>query len=284
MGKKSKTPAQQSSTTVTEPWKDQAPFLRDVFTQAQNQYRQNLNNTFPAQTVAPQSQATLDAQDELLNYIVPLLKGMTGDVANAQKFGLEGVLDVNNPVTQGAIQAATRPIQENLSYVALPQIQKDAILSGNLGSTRQGVAEGLAIGQTGRAIGETSANIANTAHGQALNTFIQTLGLTPQTMKSMTTPAVVGDAVGQQQRDFAQQLIDEQVSKHLFEQNKADDALATYASLVSAPQGGTSSTVGIAPAGRSSGLMGVLGGAAAGFQIGGPWGAAIGGALSLLSQ
>src|SRR5688500_20408104 len=52
--------------TVAEPWKEQRPFLLDIFRQAENQFHQPGPGYYPGQTVAGQSPATTQAQQYIL--------------------------------------------------------------------------------------------------------------------------------------------------------------------------------------------------------------------------
>lgn len=79
----------------------------------------------------------------------------------------------SNPGVQSAITAATRPMYEQLTEQALPAISDTAISTGGLGGSREGIAQGLAIGRTSRAAGDVGARIAEDVYGQNLGAVNQ---------------------------------------------------------------------------------------------------------------
>lgn len=66
-----------------------------------------------------------------------------------------------NPGLQQAITAATRPTWEALTEQALPAIRSQAISTGPYGGSRQGVAEGVAVGKATTAAGDIARRMAN---------------------------------------------------------------------------------------------------------------------------
>ena len=81
-----------------------------------------------------------------------------------------------NPALQAAITAATRPMTEALTEDILPAIRGEAVTTGNFGSSRQGIAEGLAAGRTQRQIGDTAAGIANEGYKSGLDAMTKSYG------------------------------------------------------------------------------------------------------------
>lgn len=274
------------SETRSDPWEGQQGYLREIFGLAQRNYRDALGDRLPDQLVADVPQATQTAQQNVLRNVAPQQRTLANQALEATRFGLTDVLDVDNPRTQAAITAATRPITENLLEQALPAITSEAVLSGNLGSTRQGVAQGQAIGRAAREVGDVGSRLAYDAYNRGLNTFERTLALAPQAQQMLITPELAADAVGQQQRAYEQELLNQELTRRTFDQDLADVALSRYASLVSGAFGGSTSGSTTAPGQRASPyapLGGALSGASLGAQIfPGPWGAGIGGALGLL--
>lgn len=202
---------------------------------------------------------------------------LSPDLLNAQ----------SNPALQSYIDAATRPIYQNLTEQALPAIRSQFLgPAGGYGSTRQGIAEGLAISRAGQTAGDVAAQIASQGYGQGLDAQIRALGLAPSTGQLGALPAQYLDAVGQQNQLQVQAQIDAEMRRHAFEQNLPYQQLREYASIVGGPgYGGVSETT--APGTRTSRPLSALGGAASGAAIGGsfggPYGAAIGGGVGLIA-
>jgi len=188
-----------SQTTSIEPWAGLLPYLNQqggVLPEAKGQYlnNQDLYSPFNQNQIQGQNQA-LDYGSNLQGQIQPYQQAMLGNVTDtADKLGKFGVdysdklrqtfdpyiqsqlqaLDPSqmfaesNPYTQSYMDAATRPLQNQLDLFTQPGIRSDARQSGQFGGTRQGIAEGVATGLTNQAIGDTRANIANNAYNMQL--------------------------------------------------------------------------------------------------------------------
>lgn len=128
----------------------------------------------------------------------------------AGQFALNAPDLENNPYLEPYMQAATRPLEQQLAFGTLPGIRSDFIGSQGGGtSTRQGVAEGIAQGLTNQAIGDTRAKIASQAYGQGLDQQARALSLYPQILQQGLTPSQIYETVGGQRQGAAnQQQID----------------------------------------------------------------------------
>ncbi len=282
--------SQQSSTT---PWAAQQPYLEDVFAQAQKQYYAPGPYYYPGSTVAAPTADTLAAQDALRS-------AATGAQSTATK--AEGALDFqlgaydvnNNPYLQSAITAAINPLEHALTDVGgtIYGIGDEALAAGQYGGTRQGVAEGIATARFGEQAGNIAATMSNQAYQSGLEASGRALALAPQTQAMGAVPATYLDAVGQQQQQYQQALINDAVNRWNYEQNTPAQELSTYGGLVSGGfggettmEGGETSPVASAAGGAMSGyaLGSMLGGAANGAAYGG-WGAAIGAMIGLMGS
>jgi hypothetical protein len=70
---------------------------------------------------------------------------------------------MQNPYIPAQAQAITNQVNQNLQQQQLPGINSGAIAAGGFGGSRHGIAQGLAIGQSNQAIGNSLANL----YGQA---------------------------------------------------------------------------------------------------------------------
>jgi len=85
-----------------------------------------------------------------------------------------------NPVLGSQIQGAIRPVFDNLQRSVLPGIRSD-FLGGNMfGSSRQGIAEGLAIGDASRSALDTAANLQANNFNQGLGVMSDQIGQAAQ--------------------------------------------------------------------------------------------------------
>jgi len=128
-------------------------------------------------------------------------------------------LDPNsNPALGATIDAATRPIFEGLTQVALPQIRGEARSTGNFGSSKQGIAEGLASQGASRAAGDAATNIAYQGYQSGLDAMMRNLGLLPSTLGTMTAGAATTGAVGDAQQGLDQARLTEEQSRYMQQQ------------------------------------------------------------------
>jgi hypothetical protein len=182
----------------------------------------------------------------------------------------------SNPALQQTIDAATQPIQQQLTSSTLPAIRSGAQGAGQFGSSRQGIAEGIASRGASQAIGATSAGIANQGYQSGLDAMVKNLGLLPQTIQAQLAPSLATSGVGDVRQNMSQQLLSE---KNLYEQYPQllpllmGQSLAGIGSGMS-PQGST--TVGTSS--QPNSLMQGLGLGISGLGALGQFGAGVGSA------
>lgn len=185
----------KTTTTTKTPWAPQANQLTNAFTQAQDLYNQKSDS--------PWYQGELYAQtDPLTQQAV----GATGTFVNGQgstnasnltsagtslldPTAYQGALSAystaagtdptqqnitdasayaSNPYLDGQIDAASRDITRNLYENQLPGINSAASGSGNINSTRAGVADGIAMRGAQDQIGDIAATMRGNAYDQGL--------------------------------------------------------------------------------------------------------------------
>lgn len=82
---------------------------------------------------------------------------------------LLGAGDVmNNPYLASAMNAAIRPVREQFTEQVMPGIRQGAMEAGQMGSSRQGVAEGIASRGYMDTIADLTAQMGSQAYGQGL--------------------------------------------------------------------------------------------------------------------
>jgi hypothetical protein len=194
--------------------------------------------------------------------------------ATTQNWLSPGALDITkNPGLQGNIDAATRPIWQGLTEQALPALRGSAESSGNFGSSRQGIAEGLATGRTAQAVGDATSNLVGKAYDTNVNAQLKALGLLPNTVGTQTAGDLTTSGVGDVRQAMAQQGINQDIGNFNFDQQadylKAKDVMGLAAGI---PGGSTVST---ASGPKKNSLTGALGGAAAGASLGSTLGSVV---------
>lgn len=193
---------------------------------------------------------------------------LAGAGKNTSDFYLGG--DIWNPATnpnlQGAVDAAVRPIQENLTESTLPAIRGGSILTGGLGGSRQGIAEVGASREASRAIGDTASKLVQNQYETNVNAQLKALGLLPQTIQSQLAGALTTSGVGDVRQAQTQAQLNDQANQFNFEQYapflQSKEILSLLQGL---PGGGSVSTGSVPPINPASQA---LGGAAAGATLG----------------
>ena len=129
-GSLGKSKSGQSSRSTQDVWEPQQGYLTDLYGQAQNLYGQDSGR------MGTQMQEQYAQSPELQQTI--------GGAQRALGFNLDPSNAGNNPYLQRAMQSAIRPLTQNYQENVLSGITDQAVQSGQSGSSRQGIAEGIA--------------------------------------------------------------------------------------------------------------------------------------------
>lgn len=166
-----------------------------------------------------------------------------------------------------AINAAVRPIYQNLTEKVNPAIRQEAITQGGFGGSRQGIAEAQAARDTATAAGDTAAKVSSNIYDTDVKAQLQALGLLPQTQQANLAPATTTSGVGDIRQQMQQQLTNQDVSNFNFDQYAPFMQSQEILSLLSGlPNTGTTTTTGSTPT-QNPGMQ-ALGGAATGATLG----------------
>ena len=214
-----------------EPSSVQAPYLTDLYRQAQRQFQAGPQQFFPGQTFASPSATTLAAEDATrqaalaqgqfgLGSLVPAFQQQL--MSPAQRF--------SDPMLQQSLAASLRPIEESGARL-LQQARRGATQAGQLGGTRQGILEAEVIRDITQKQADVASKLYGDVYGDVLRTQAATLGLAPSIMSTFTQPARTLAAVGQQEDIRAQQPITEAMRRFQFEQAAPGEALNRYAQI-----------------------------------------------------
>jgi len=185
----------------------------------------------------------------------------------AQSFLTSGdLMDVGkNPYFGSAASAAARPLTQALTETELPALRDSATMSGNFGSSRQGIAEGLATGRTNQAIGDITSKMALDTYGQGLQAYQNGLNMAPQVQGMQTTGALTTSGVGDVKQGQNQAEIDQNVQNQMFNQQAPFSQASDLLGLTNAVPGATNVTSGPGP--QKSLLGGITGGLTLGSAL-----------------
>jgi len=150
--------------------------------------------------------------------------------------------------------------------VALPGIRDSAERTGNFGSSRQGIAEGLAVGKAASAVGDATSNIVNNQYNTNVATQLKALGLLPQTTANMLAGDQTTSAVGDVRQALSQAQLGEQVGNFNYDQMAPFLQSKEIMSLLTGLPGGSTTSTASTP--QRNPVTGALGGATSGAALG----------------
>jgi hypothetical protein len=271
----------QQTTTVqkADPWGGVQPHLKTLYSKAGSQVN-NPSTFYPGQTYADMNSLQTNGLQNQLNYATGdfqnISDNMVGGVNN-----LLGAADIaNNPYVGNMMDQLAARSQANLTQNLLPTIRNNSISAGQMGSSRQGIAEGLALSNQQAGLDQANAQLMMDAYGKGLDAQTKAVGLAPSAAQLGFMPGQMTQAVGDIYQNQAQKGINEAIARHDYTQNEPWQRLGQYSSLL---QGGmnfgttTSNTTG--PSTSGSPLAGALGAGMAGYSLAGmaPAGSALAG-------
>jgi hypothetical protein len=257
------------------------PFLTEGLRQAQNLFLgANQPRYYEGQTYVSPSQATQDAlaqQEAMARAGSPILQQAQGAYQGALGglgfTGAGGFLQ-GNPFQQAAMQAATRPIEQQFSNQVLPSIASLYSKSGRYGSGAMQNALSQATEAQTRALGDITGSMANQQYlaerglqQQALGQQAQLAAAAPSIYSQQYLPSQQLAQIGAAQEQIAQLPLQEAMNRYYFNQQLPAQQLQSYLSSVYAtPMSG--SQFAPQPQATSSRVGSVLGGAGLGYGIG----------------
>jgi len=269
-----------------EPSKLVKPYLKKGYQQADVMFGQGLlggPDFYPGQTYVDRAPLENQAQMERLGYSLGPMRGQIGELMDTQSRMLNAANVYGNPAIEGQIDAVQRRLNRNLTQDALPGIRSGSIAAGQLGGSRQGLAEGDAIGRNQEAIGDAAAQIYGDAYGQGLKAQAAAMEFAPTAMQTAMMPYNVMGDVGAYQRGEQEMALQEDMNRYQYNQQLPVQNLNNYMQMLQGAPWGSSSTSQMPDRGFSG--TGALGGAMTGASLGGMFGplgmgiGAIGGGL-----
>lgn len=212
---------QQNSTSTTVLPANQQQNVDMIMQGARDQFQTGGPQFFPGQTYAGATDPQLQARQGAMNYAT----GVGGEFANSVRTNDQYWMNPNNvfnpsniPGFQRAQEGVTTNVTNNLMRNILPSLREGDIASGSLGGSRGEISEGLAIGESNRALGDTLAGMNMNAYGMGLQQQNAAAARAPQTYSLGLAPQETLGIVGGQQRADQQQAIDANVQRFNFEQ------------------------------------------------------------------
>lgn len=260
-------PAQQVQTTTNKLGPEQQQLFDLAFPKAQA-YAATVPQRYQGTGIAPFNPNQTSGQQQVLNSTGAQQGVVSGGAGASQFWTGDNVWDpANNAHLQGTVDAATRPISQAYTNEFLPAVRSEAIKTGGLGGSRQGVFEALGAEKASRAIGDTANKVVSENYKTNVDAQMKALGLLPQTAQAQTIPGTTTSAVGDVQQAQEQARLNETIGNFTYDQIAPWlQAKELFGVVQGMPGGTTVSTANNPPA--PSGVMQGLSGAAAGATLG----------------
>lgn len=172
----------KTQTTKSDPWGPAQGYLKELMSGSASQFRQGLTEDWKKDYVGLNDDQ-LAAINQLQSYYQTGGKydELTGQATSAWQNQLRDPTKVaQSQEVKDMITAMTNPMIAQLNEQMLPQVRSGASGAGQYGGTRQGVAEGVAMGQTQKAMGDTAAKMTGDVYTQALQNQLQALNMSGQ--------------------------------------------------------------------------------------------------------
>ena len=247
------------STTRTEPWAEQKPYLVSGFTEADRLAKQGAPAFYPGQTLAGFSPAQQMAQTGTMNYLTgPRPAAQQAAAEKAMIGGLSG--GVNMQTFAPMVNALSQGVQSNLQGNILPGIRESLVRYQPGGSSRGDLVQNKAIANAVTSgMTKPLAEMYSQAYEGAQGRIPQ---FTQQYPSIMGAPLGMSEAmggVGAEQRALQQEQLNQQQRAYEYTANAPMQNLQQYMANISGDYGGTTKQ---SPSTLSSlgQLIGILGG------------------------
>ncbi len=266
-------PASTTQTTKTE----LSPEQKQIFDLAMpyaKQYAETPTQQYAGTGIAGFTNPELAAQQKLLNQSSGAGGALAGQAATAQGVMLDPtkMLDVgNNEYVKGMMAANADVVRRNLMESALPQVVTGATQAGGMysgGSSREGIAQGQAIGRAATALADANAGTLMDAYKSGLSTMTNAVQNNAGVQAQQLFEPSVMSAVGEQQRSMEQAQLDEQIRKFYTGQSLPFLKAQELMSFLNGMPGATTTSTATGTTPQANPLMTALGGGATGAALG----------------
>ena len=254
-------PTQVIPSAVTEPKiaEEIAPFLKDILGKGQALYKQRMDEGFVP--YAGQTLADVTAQQKTAQEGIAGLVGTQKPIFDeagvlvrqgTEKATAEALQPYMNPYQQAVTDIAKRDAQERFEQTTLPGLRKQAIDAGAFGGSRAAMRESQAQDAQARLLADIQAKGDLAAFQNAQQQFAAQKAREAQTAEGLTGlgTAQYGaqlkelgqlEAVGREEQQRQQQLLDESYKRFLQERTFPEQQLGQYQQIVAGVPVGQSS-------------------------------------------
>ena len=251
----------QVSTSTTEPWEEQKPYLTGGFKEAQRIYNRGAPGYYPGETLAGFDPMQKAGQQATLGYAMgPRAAGQQAAAEASLVRGLSGKIDPSayNPM----VNALSSNVISNLQGKILPGIRQQQVMYQPGGSSRGALEQNKAVtNAVTQGMTKPLADMYTNAYTQAQNRALQSGQLYPSIMAApLNMYGAMGD-VGAQRRAMTQSTIDRDMDRYQYQATAPQQQLANYMKMVTGNYGGTTTQTSPGPSGldQAAKVVGIMG-------------------------
>jgi len=230
---------QNTTVTKSDPWAGQQPYLKQGFADAQRNYYSNTPSYYQGSTVAPQSNTTKAAYNQLERGVTnnPLQNSATALTQNT----LNGKYLYGNPYLDAQFTAGTHNIANSYNDIVNGQTANFSG-AGRYGSGMQAIMQDRANQTLGQNLDDLYANTYGQNYQQERQNQVNAVGQGINLQnQGITNANALGD-VGTAKDQYAQSLRDADIERWNYNQNLPTNKLAQYLGLIQGNYGGSSAT------------------------------------------
>jgi len=282
-----------ATTTTVQPPQFAVPYMQQVLGEAQRQFQAGPAQPYPGQTLAPVTPQQTQALQQIETGVIPQAQQTAQQTAQAQRDLFARADPTANPYFEQMMQGIIDPLTSQLTSQILPQISRGAVSAGQFGGARQGVLERGALSDYEANVLAQTGQLAGQLWQQGTGALQTGAELSPLVQRQQLIPSQLLSQVGQTQRGYQQETIQDLVARYQAEQAAPGAGLEQYAGILSGiipGLGQTSTGMTTQATGGTSPISSAVGGAATGYAlagmtqgaVAGPVGAIAGGILGLL--
>ena len=282
----------QVSTSTTEPWEEQIPYLTSGFEEAQRLYNKAAPEYYPGETLAGFDPVQKQAQQSTIGYAMsPRVGGMQagGEGALMRSLGgytgftprqagdlLAGNVRTGAGTPYGAMEnALTQGVMSNLQKNILPGIRQQQVMYQPGGSSRGALEQNKAVSaavQSGltKPLAQMYSDAYQTAQGMRMPMSQSIIGqqqygqqMYPSIMNAPLSMYGAMGGVGADRRAMTQSTMDRDMARYEYQANAPQNALRNYMAMVTGDYGSTTEQTtpgpsGLSKAGQVAGIIGTL--------------------------
>lgn len=170
----------------SSPWKAAVPYLTELMGRGGDIFGSQTGKDYQKEYVGltPQQNQIMEQMNQFYGTGGQYEQNIGGAQTALDRMLVDPSVTAQSPETQALIQSLQNPIMTQLNEQMMPEIRAGAGGSGQYGSTRQGVAEGVAAGKATSAMGDVAAKTSANAYNQAMQNYMQAIQFQPTLAKA----------------------------------------------------------------------------------------------------